>query len=556
MNQSTQYNDSLTPKLWGKAAWKGLHCATFGYPVAPTEENKDTYMQFFNLLGYFLPNKESRFNYRRMVLNINNNPAYAHIKLKREVFESRDALTLWFYNVHEEFNKLLKLNYGVTYEYVLKKYETYRARCDTKVNPNSGLITKIWGPPMWILLHSICYAYPISVTEKKKQQTLEFFELFGKILPCIYCRESYAKFIKEGISQLTMQSVESRRNLTIWAFSLHESVNIKLNVNYAVKLYNVDSKYDAGRIKNGVYPQYYDNNYCKECPIIPVSLIDNFVYYAKQRQTESNLITNADFKYINKIKQGISITYDNSKCDFWCKRNIECNDIIKKMRLEGISSIETTGPWKGLPTLFEIKLILRLASNLDSDLLSSFVHKLPHSKNTHIYKLAAPPSNALMEPNNIISTTTNTNTNTTKQTDKPKVKPVATGCVMPANNKINSYKYSYMHECSILDMRLCANFIKYAKLRKLSKCDFKFFIAYYKYYVLKDRTINIEQTLMDRNNECDTIIEHMQQEGVESIETGGQWINLPTIDELKLIIRLTSNLSIEQLTKLTTLVPH
>jgi len=533
----TQYNDSLTSKLWGKAAWKSLHCATFGYPVTPTEENKDTYMKFFSLLGYFLPNKESRFNYRRMVLG--NNPEYAHIKLKKEVFESRNTLTLWFYLVHEEFNKLLKLNYGVTYDYVVKKYETYRARCDTKVNPNSGLITKIWGPPMWILLHSICYAYPISASEKKKQQTLDFFTLFGKILPCIYCRESYAKFIKEGISQLIVQTVETRRNLTIWAYSLHESVNAKLNVNYAVKLFNVDSKYEAGRIKNGVYPPYYDNNYCKECPIIPVSLIDNFIYYAKQRQAESNLITDADFKYINKIKQGAPITYDNSKCDFWCRRNIECNDIIKKMRLEGISSIETTGPWKGLPSLFEIKLILRLASNLDSDFLSSLVHKLPHSKNMRIYKLATPISIK--------------STSTTQQTDNKKN---VTGCVMPANNKINSYKYSYLHECSILDIKLCSNFINYAKIRGLENCEFKFFIAYYKYYVLKDRTINIEQVLMDRNNECDTIIEHMQQENIGSIETEGQWINLPTIDELKLIIRLTSNLTIEQLTKLIHLIPH
>lgn len=520
--------NDLTSQLWGRSTWKGLHCITFGYPVEPTDEIKSAYFNFFTLLASFLPNRESRINYRLMTLS--NDPKFAHVSLTKRVFTNRETLTLWFFNVHEEFNKLLNLNYGMTYDYFVKKYESSRAKCDKKASPNSGLITKIWGPPMWIMLHSMCYAYPENPSPKKKDAALKFFEFLGLVLPCIYCRESYAKFISRGSTLLDNVVVNSRRNLTIWAFLLHETVNAKLSVNYGVTLINVDNKYEAGRIKNGVYPVYYDNNYSKECPVIPISLVENFVYYAKERQKESQLISEYDFNYINKIKQGASITYDNSKCDFWCKRNIECNDIIKRMRLEGIPSLEESGMWKDLPTILEMKLILRLASNLDSDKLVDLVRKLPHAKNNNIYKL----------------TFSQNSKNQNVQTK---------GCLMPANSKINSYKYSYMHECFILDLDLCLKFVKYAQLREINACEFNFIKEYYKYIKLKDKTINIERILIDRNHECDINIDYMKQNNISSIENEGKYLGLPTVSELKLIIRLTSNLSVAELTKLSFLVP-
>lgn len=521
----TSKND-LTPKQWGRSSWKGLHCITLGYPVNPTDEIKDTYMKFFTLLGKFLPNRQSRINYSLMVLEYN--PQYAHIKLTPHVFTNRESLTYWFFQVHEEFNKLLGLTYGMTFDYFLQKYESYRARCESKANPNSGLITKIWGPSLWIMFHSMCYAYPEEPSPNKQTNALNFFKLFGQVLPCIYCRESYAKFILTGLSELTPDTVTSRRKLTLWAFHLHETVNAKLNVNYSVTLVNVDNKYEAARIKNGKYPIYYDNNYCKECPVIPLSLVENFEYYAKKRQEETNLLTDDDFIYINKIKQGIPIIYDNSKCDFWCKRNFECNDIIKKMRIEGIQSLEENGRWKGLPTIYETKLILRLASNLENEVLTDLVTKLPNIKPFTVYKLVLPQNQ--------------TPTKITK------------GCLMPKDTKINSYKYSYLHECSILDVKLCIKFIDYAKSRGIKECEFNFIRAYYKNIELKDKTINIEKILPDRNHECDIIIDYMRQNNIKSIETEGIWKGLPTVEELRLIIRLTSNLSVEQLNNLASLI--
>jgi len=523
---NTLSKNDITPKLWGKSTWKGLHCISFGYPIEPTQENKDTYEKFFTLLGSFLPNLESRINYRLMILS--NEPKYEHIKINKEIFKNRDNLTYWLFQVHEEFNKLLGLNYGMTFEYCKKKYEAYRARCDTKVNPNSGLITKIWGPCLWVTLHSICYAYPEKPTMSKQNKALIFFRVTGQVLPCIYCRESYAKFISRGSTLLKQDVVSSRRNLTFWIYLLHETVNSKLSVNYGITLLNVDNKYEAGRIKNGIYPIYYDNNYCKECPVIPISLVENFVYYAKEREKKTSLITSNDYAYINKIKQGNIITYDNSNCDFWCKRNIECNDIIKKMRIEGIPSLEQDGPWKNLPTIWEIKLILRLASNIDNDMLADLVYKLPKRRNNNIYKLILPQ-------------------NKTKANK---------GCLMPANNKINSYKYSYLHECFILDIELCQNFVDYAKIRGIEECEFNFFKLYYKSIKLKDKSVNLETLLIDRNNECDLIIDFMKQNNINTIEETGKWKGLPTKDELKLIIRLTSNLSIKELEKLSLLVKN
>ena len=68
----------------------------------------------------------------------------------------------------------------------------------TTDNSSSSLITKIWGPSMWIALHSISFCYPINPTYEEKQNYKKFFELLGELLPCLYCKESYKQIIKKG----------------------------------------------------------------------------------------------------------------------------------------------------------------------------------------------------------------------------------------------------------------------------------------------------------------------------------------------------------------------
>ena len=40
---TTNINNGLITKIWGPGAWEFLHSVTFGYPVSPTDEQKQYY---------------------------------------------------------------------------------------------------------------------------------------------------------------------------------------------------------------------------------------------------------------------------------------------------------------------------------------------------------------------------------------------------------------------------------------------------------------------------------------------------------------------------------
>ena len=98
---------------------------------------------------------------------------------------------------------------------------------------SNGMMTKVWGPAGWVFLHSCVMGYPIKINDKnpedrkRKKKTKVFFETIGHIFPCIYCRESYQRFIKElPIDKF----LDSRRKLANWLYQIHNKVNKKLGV--------------------------------------------------------------------------------------------------------------------------------------------------------------------------------------------------------------------------------------------------------------------------------------------------------------------------------------
>ena len=93
-----------------------------------------------------------------------------------------------------------------------------------------GMITKIWGPPAWVFLHSIAAGYPLDITKdpEKKKCTRNFFECLGDTLPCKYCRESYKEFVKKH--PITDHVLSGRIELSRWLYTIHNEVNYKLGV--------------------------------------------------------------------------------------------------------------------------------------------------------------------------------------------------------------------------------------------------------------------------------------------------------------------------------------
>ncbi len=269
------------------------------------------------------------------------------------------------------------------------------------LNPDeNGLITKIWGPHAWVTLHSIAYCYPTNPTNIDKEKYNNFYNLVGDVLPCFYCRDSYKEFIKNGNTKLDNNVLNNRESLTKWLYYVHEAVNKKLGVDYGVSYEDVTTRYNSYRAsctksdaieikKQDVTTSKgcdapidrktisYRVENTKDCPIIPLKMAKQFIKYAQLRKLD-----NSEFEIINGLTNDCK-----QNVELWNRRNIECCDIMTNMRLHGIKSVEADGQWKDLPTIDEIKLILRVSSNISIGKLTEMVQNLPNHDYRKIYKL-------------------------------------------------------------------------------------------------------------------------------------------------------------------------
>lgn len=237
-------------------------------------------------------------------------------------------------------------------------------------NQNLGLIASIWGPNVWRSLHLISFGYPVNPTNEDKKHYKTFFETLGYVLPCETCREHYRKMIKEEPNLLTDKVFENRATLTRWVYELHNAVNRRLCVHYDISYEDVVTLYESFRAKcdpnkdGCVMPdaerkKSYCNAYKKEYPVVPYRVAKCFEQYALARGVDFSHLNIVNNLIVNKIKN-----------DEWDKRNEICDNLIKTMREDGINSLETSGKYKGLPTVEELKLISYMGSSMN---LNKFV---------------------------------------------------------------------------------------------------------------------------------------------------------------------------------------
>ncbi len=83
--------------------------------------------------------------------------------------------------------------------------------------------TTFWGPPGHKLNHSIAYCYTFGLYDEKvpKRIISSFFKSERYVLPCIYCRRSYTKYIKE-------LNINEDNNIFKWTYLIHNKINDKL----------------------------------------------------------------------------------------------------------------------------------------------------------------------------------------------------------------------------------------------------------------------------------------------------------------------------------------
>ena len=86
------------------------------------------------------------------------------------------------------------------------------------MNPN------VWGPGLWLTLHSITYAYPENPASTDVNQHRTFMTSLQHVLPCQGCREEYTKYISESPPNLS-----TKDNFIQWMVDFHNHINKRLH---------------------------------------------------------------------------------------------------------------------------------------------------------------------------------------------------------------------------------------------------------------------------------------------------------------------------------------
>tara|TARA_A100001015_G_C14934910_1_gene690019 strand:+ start:912 stop:1439 length:528 start_codon:yes stop_codon:yes gene_type:complete len=93
-------------------------------------------------------------------------------------------------------------------------------------NSPDGMLTSIWGPPMWHALHTISFNYPINPIKDDKTTYYNYFKSLQGVLPCKYCRDN----LKDNYKKLSLNKsvFKNRDTLSRFVYNLHEMVNKRL----------------------------------------------------------------------------------------------------------------------------------------------------------------------------------------------------------------------------------------------------------------------------------------------------------------------------------------
>jgi len=110
-----------------------------------------------------------------------------------------------------------------------------------------GMLTTVWGPPMWHYLHTMSFNYPVEPTEEDKNNYRNFVISLQNVLPCKYCRMNLKTNLKQ--LPLTMESMKNRESFSRYVYNLHELVNKMLKKKSNLTYCEVRERYEHFRAR-------------------------------------------------------------------------------------------------------------------------------------------------------------------------------------------------------------------------------------------------------------------------------------------------------------------
>lgn len=125
-------DQGMQSKVFGPPLWVALHAIAFGFPASPSDEQRLSYLNFFESLGHVLPCKFCRMSYGKFVSRGGGAP------LTLSTVRDRDSLSRWLYRLHNLVNKRLGKRRVPSYERVRLRYESFRAHtCADSSKPSA-----------------------------------------------------------------------------------------------------------------------------------------------------------------------------------------------------------------------------------------------------------------------------------------------------------------------------------------------------------------------------------------------------------------------------------
>ena len=123
-----------------------------------------------------------------------------------------------------------------------KKKKTYTKK---HYQSGDGMVTSVWGPPLWHYLHTMSFNYPVHPTPADKKHYKNFIFSLRYVLPCRYCRENLTKNLKA--LPLTNKEMKNRDTFSRWVFKLHELINTMLGKKSGLRYCDVRERYEHFR---------------------------------------------------------------------------------------------------------------------------------------------------------------------------------------------------------------------------------------------------------------------------------------------------------------------
>jgi hypothetical protein len=115
-------------------------------------------------------------------------------------------------------------------------------------NSLDGMLTPVWGPALWHVLHTISFNYPVSPTEKQKNDYRVFINSLQNVLPCGVCRKNLTENIK-AVGTPSHDALRNRETFSRFIFDLHNQVNKMLNKKIEPSYEKIRDKYEDFRAR-------------------------------------------------------------------------------------------------------------------------------------------------------------------------------------------------------------------------------------------------------------------------------------------------------------------